>query len=147
MPFDPLDLQSWLLIGVAVLCGAIVGLERELRGKPIGMRTCVLICLGTTIFVRVGLGLTGEHGDSTRVVGQVVTGVGFLGAGVILARGEMVTGVTTASVVWLIAAIGTLIGVGNFLGATVVSLVAVAILVGFEWIENAIARRRSRGKV
>ena len=146
MTFDPLTIQFWLVIGVALLCGCIVGLERELRGKPTGIRTCVLICLGTAIFVQVGSVVAGQNTDPTRVIGQVVTGIGFLGGGVILARGEFVTGVTTASVVWLLAAIGTMIGVGHFLGAIAVSLIVVAVLVGLESLEVAIARRRRGGK-
>lgn len=145
MKFDPLTAEFWLEIGVALLCGSIIGLERELRGKPTGMRTCVLICLGTALFVRIGTLFASDHSDPTRVVGQVVTGIGFLGGGVILARGEIVTGVTTASVVWLLAAIGTMIGASQYAGAIAISLVAVAVLVLLEKLEHVIARRRPGG--
>jgi putative Mg2+ transporter-C (MgtC) family protein len=145
MEFDPTTGRFWYEIGVSLLCGSIIGIERELRGKPTGMRTCVLICLGTAIFVRMGNIVATDQSDPTRVVGQVVTGIGFLGGGVILARGEVVTGVTTASVVWLLAAIGTMIGVGQFAAAVAVSGVAVGILVGFELLEKAIARLRPGG--
>ena len=123
-----------------MLCGSIIGIERELRGKPTGMRTCTLICLGTALFVSTGSVVGNEHTDPTRVVGQVVTGIGFLGGGVILARGDVVTGVTTASVVWLLAAIGTMIGAGQFSAAVAISFVAVAVLILFEFLENLLAR-------
>jgi hypothetical protein len=104
--FNPFDHQYWLQIGVAIICGAMIGVERELRGKPTGMRTCILIVLGTAIFVKLGAVMGNERGDATRVLGQVVTGIGFLGAGVIMSRGDVIIGVTTASVVWVLAAIG-----------------------------------------
>jgi putative Mg2+ transporter-C (MgtC) family protein len=76
----------WSPLGVAILCGTLIGLERQLRGKAVGIRTSILICVATEMFVRLGAILGGEHTDPTRILGQVVTGVGFLGAGVILAR-------------------------------------------------------------
>ncbi|MDH4336820.1 MAG: MgtC/SapB family protein, partial [Candidatus Krumholzibacteria bacterium] len=79
--FSPLEWSFWLPVLVAVACGMIVGLERQLRGKPLDVRTAVLICLGTHVFIRLGADLTTERVDATRVLGQMVTGVGFLGAG------------------------------------------------------------------
>ena len=85
--FDPLDPDSpvfWLRLGTAILCGGIIGLERQLRGKAAGIRTSILICLGTELFVTLGASFGGDRVDPTRVLGQVVTGIGFLGGGVIL---------------------------------------------------------------
>jgi len=127
-------------MGVALICGGAIGLERQLRGKPAGMRTCMLICAGTAMFVRTGVevGSTfGSTGDAARVVGQVVTGVGFLGAGVILTRDGLVKGMTSAAVVWMLAAIGCIIGLdrpGDALGA---SLVTLLVLVGVSRLEGA----------
>jgi putative Mg2+ transporter-C (MgtC) family protein len=132
-------------VGVSLLCGCMVGLERELRGKPTGMRTCVLICLGTALFVRLGVVLSqvdGGKGDASRVLGQVVTGIGFLGGGVIMAHGESIRGVTTATVVWILAATGALIGSGKDAEAIAISIVTVAILVILDHIERAIQRLR-----
>src|SRR5690606_39210715 len=98
--FDPLSIEFWIPIGMSMLCGGMIGLERQLRGKPAGIRTSILICLSTTIFIHLGLQAMGEATDTSRVLGQVVTGVGFLGAGVIISREGTLTGVTTASVVW-----------------------------------------------
>ena len=100
-----------------------IGLERQLRGKPLDVRSGVLICLGTHVFIRLGLSHATGNVDQTRVLGQVVTGVGFLGAGVMLTRGHYVVGLTTASVIWVLAAIGATIGFGNYSGAIALTLV------------------------
>ena len=137
------DIALWKRVGMALLCGGLVGLERQLRGKPAGMRTSSLICLGTTLFVYLGLGISGTGGgDSTRVIGQVVTGVGFLGAGVIMTRNGLVTGVTSAAVVWVLAAIGASIGAGRFAAAFAVSVVTVVVLVGVEALEHVFSALR-----
>jgi len=93
--FDPLDPRSaefWLRLGTSVLCGGIVGLERQLRGKPAGIRTSILLCMGTQLFVTLGSSFVGERVDPTRVLAQVVTGIGFVGGGVILAREGAIIG-------------------------------------------------------
>ncbi len=132
---DPLTSQFWIAIGVAVLCGGIVGFERQMRGKPAGIRTNILICLGTTIFVKLSTLYSGQNVDMTRVLGQVVTGIGFLGAGVILARGGHVRGVTSAAVIWTLAGIGAMIGFGLLAPAIALALVTVAILTVIEYLE------------
>jgi len=138
MIFDELwDGELWARVGMALLCGGIVGLERQLRGKPAGIRTSSLICIGTAMFVYLGQGLDVDHGDPARVVGQVVTGVGFLGAGVIMTRDGLLTGVTSAAVIWSLAASGAAIGLGRFGMALVVAAVSVGVLVGVERLERA----------
>jgi putative Mg2+ transporter-C (MgtC) family protein len=141
MPPDalsPSEKEFWLRILVAVLAGGVIGLERQIRGKVAGVRTSILICLGTEIFVSLGASYTGTGvtTDPTRVLGQVVTGIGFLGAGVILARGDRILGVTTASVIWILAAIGSMIGLGHLQAALVLTLICVLVLVGVERIES-----------
>ena len=137
-----LDHSFAFQVGTSVLCGGIVGLERQLRGKAIGIRTGILICLATQVFVRLGVTLDGSGTDPTRVIGQVVTGVGFLGAGVILARGGAVHGVTSAAVVWMLAAIGSTIGVGRPAEALALSVVAVGLLILVRQLESAFKRLR-----
>ncbi len=132
----------WIRIGMSLLCGGAIGLERQMRGKVCGVRTSSLICLGTALFVELGATAGPDRVDPTRVLGQVVTGIGFLGAGVILAREGRILGVTTAAVIWLLAAIGSLIGMGHQGAAFVITLVALGILVGVEGIETAWERRR-----
>lgn len=133
---EPLSPIFWLRIGVAVLCGGVVGLERQVRGKPAGIRTSILVCLGTAMYIHIGMRIQGT-GDPTRVLGQVVTGIGFLGAGVILTRDGLVHGVTSASVVWMLAGIGAAIGLDAFGAALALSAVTVAVLVGVELLERA----------
>lgn len=136
--FDPLESSFWMTIGISVLCGSIVGLERQIRGKPAGVRTSILICLSTAVFIHLGVGATSGVADPTRVLGQVVTGVGFLGAGVILTREGAVSGVTTAAVIWVLAATGSAIGLGNHAGAVALALVTVAVLTGVEFLEASV---------
>lgn len=132
---DPLLPEFWIRIAAVLACGGGVGLERQLRGKPAGIRTCILICMGTQFFVVLGSSFNPGTADPTRVVGQVVTGIGFLGAGVILTRGGLVVGLTSAAVIWLLAAVGAMIGLGYITAALTVSGVAVAVLVGVERLE------------
>jgi putative Mg2+ transporter-C (MgtC) family protein len=144
-PFEPLDPERsafWLRVGTAVLCGGIVGLERQLRGKAAGIRTSILICLGTAIFVSLGDSFSGERVDPTRVLGQVVSGIGFLGGGVILAREGAVVGVTSAAVIWVLAALGSLIGLGHLIAALIITLVTVGLLIGVELLESVFRRLR-----
>ena len=148
---DPANLLSWLdahqahfgvQLATATLCGAIVGIERQLRNKAIGIRTSILICLATQVFVRLSTDIAHPAfaADPTRVLGQVVTGVGFLGAGVILARGGAITGVTSAAVVWMLAAIGSSIGVGRPVEAIGLSIAVVCILTGVRALEHVFER-------
>jgi putative Mg2+ transporter-C (MgtC) family protein len=101
--------------GAAVVCGALIGLEREWHKKPAGFRTNILICLGAAIYMCVGLLLVhagGEQGDPSRIAAQVVTGIGFLGAGSIIQAGGRITGLTTAATIWVVAGIGLVAGAG-----------------------------------
>jgi len=137
-----LELSFLVQLGASIVCGGIVGFERQLRGKAIGIRTGILICLATQVFVRLSVLLGTSESDPTRVIGQVVTGVGFLGAGVILARGGAITGVTSAAVVWMLAAIGSTIGIGRPAEGLLLSLLAVTILTGVRLLESAFKRLR-----
>ncbi len=132
-------------LATSVVCGAIVGIERQLRGKAIGIRTSILICLATQVFMHLSTTLSIEDVsiDPTRVLGQIVTGVGFLGAGVILAKGGSITGVTSAAVVWMLAAIGSTIGVGRPFEALVLASLVVGILIVVRALESAFMRLRS----
>jgi putative Mg2+ transporter-C (MgtC) family protein len=139
---DPLGLRFWAEVGLAILCGLLVGLERQLRGKPVGMRTSILICLGTMLFVRMGAGLETGQADPTRVLGQIVVGVGFLGGGVILTREGQVAGMTSAASVWMLAAVGSAIALGLHVMAVVVTIITLLVLVGLDWLQNGIRALR-----
>jgi len=113
---------------VAVLCGSLVGLERERKDKPAGMLTLALVCLGAAVFTMISNMFAVEEGDSSRVAAQVVTGIGFLGAGVILRGSEGITGTTTAATIWAMAAVGMVTGVGLAGAGLALSLLVLAIL-------------------
>jgi len=130
---SPLTLTG---IGIAILCGLIIGLERQLSGKPTGIRTCSLICLGTYIFASLGPLFQGGNVDSSRIVGQIITGIGFIGAGVILARHGVVVGITSASVIWVLAGLGILIGFKRYTASIFLSLCTVGILQGVNLLEK-----------
>ncbi|HWA15601.1 MAG TPA: MgtC/SapB family protein [Gemmatimonadales bacterium] len=133
---SPASWEFWSRVLTAVTVGGAIGLERQRRGKVAGIRTSILICLGTNLFVSLGA-IAGDHPlDPTRVLGQVVSGIGFLGAGVILSRGGRVLGVTTAAVIWLLAAVGAMIGFGYLQAALVIAGVTLLILNGVEWLDR-----------
>lgn len=129
-----MDASLWTKIGLCVACGMVIGIERQRHNKPIDIRAGVLICLGTMTFIYLGSLLDGEK-DATRVLGQVVTGIGFLGAGAIITRQGLVVGLTSASVVWVLAAIGAAIGFGEYEIGIIVSLVTVVVLTVLHWFE------------
>ncbi len=137
-PFDPLSPVFWKLIGAAALCGGIVGLERQVMGKPAGVRTSILVCLGAAVFVHLGASVSGPVADPARVLSQLVAGVGFLGAGVMFSRRGVVNGVTTAAVIWVLAAIGAAVGFGYHAGAVTLAVMTVALLVGIDLLESSI---------
>lgn len=110
--------QFVLRMGAAVVAGILIGLEREIKNKDAGIRTHALVSLGAATYIIVSLELLtqgGNVGDATRVAGQVATGIGFLGAGVILKNNGSVQGLTTAATIWCCSAIGILAGAGLFL--------------------------------
>lgn len=106
---------------VSIVCGLIIGLERESRGKPAGARTLVLICLGSAMFAQMSLLFAGNFGDPSRIAAQIVSGIGFLGAGAILHQSEKgyIAGLTTAASIWVTAAIGVIVGSNRYFFAFV----------------------------
>lgn len=110
----PLE-QFLLRIGAALVAGLLIGIEREIQNKNAGLKTNGLVALGASVFVLVSLNFRGEeYVDTTRVIGQIVTGIGFIGAGVILHKGTVVRGLTTAATVWCSAGAGCLAAIGQF---------------------------------
>lgn len=127
---------TWPQLGSALLVGLIVGLERQVRGKPVGIRTSTLITLGTYIYTVIGTQFTGAAVDSSRIIGQIITGIGFIGAGVMLSRDGNVLGVTSAATIWVLAAIGVCIGMDKNGLAIMFALIVVGVLSGVEVLEN-----------
>ncbi len=131
-----------LLIACSMLCGMIVGLEREARAKPAGVRTVTLICVGSTIFTLASLLMAqGSPADRARIAAQVVTGIGFLGAGAIIRDRGAVVGLTTGATIWTAAAIGVLIGIGYAAAGLVLTFIVVGMLMAFRLLERGLAGR------
>jgi putative Mg2+ transporter-C (MgtC) family protein len=125
--------------GTAAVCGAMIGLERERKLKPAGFRTNILICLGASMYMTVGLLLaeaSEEFTDPARIAAQVVTGIGFLGAGCIIQLGGRITGLTTAATIWVVAAIGIIAGAGFPILALVAASMVLLTLVVLGGIES-----------
>jgi len=138
-----LDEHSVLMkLTVATVCGALLGLEREYADKPAGLRTNIFICVGSALFTLASIiawqTLTGSSppSDPMRVAAQIVTGVGFLGAGVIFKSEERITGITTASTIWFVAAIGMVIAIGFPLLGFLISLAATGLLFALGRVER-----------
>ena len=123
-------------IAVSIICGSILGFEREYRNKTAGFRTIILITLGSTIYTMVSESAMGESDD--RIAANIITGVGFIGAGVIFKDNFPITGLTTAAVMWVAAAIGMVAGAGNHSLALLLSLIVLIVLSIFKWIEDLI---------
>ncbi len=129
---------------VALLLGGLVGLERKQKGQTAGTRTFALICMGATLAMLISiyvpqayLGL--KNGDPGRIAAQVVTGIGFLGAGAIIQMKGSVKGLTTAAGIWMVAAIGMTVGLGLYVLAIVATLFILVILHLFEQLEHKVA--------
>ncbi len=126
-------MMSWTLILidlvkllVAMVLGILIGSEREHLGKPAGMRTLALVCLGSTLATILGINYF--PADPTRIIQGIITGLGFLGAGVIIADSGSVKGLTTAASVWTMAIVGIVIGLGEYAMAIIASILIYVIL-------------------
>jgi len=117
-----------VLAPMAAICGALVGMEREAKEKPAGLRTMALVCLGSCVFTLVSYAFTTTTGDSGRVAAQIVTGIGFLGGGMLMHGPAGVYGVTTAATIWVVAAMGIVIGSGHCGGGVALALLIVGVL-------------------
>lgn len=125
-----LDVHGLMLLRlvIAMVLGSLIGYERERKGKPAGVRTHGMVSLGAALFAVVSLHGFGSTGDPSRVAAQVVTGIGFLGAGAILHERESVQGLTTAASLWVTAALGLAVGTGMELMALATSFLIFALL-------------------
>lgn len=148
-----LQIYGWQEIALrllsSVLIGAVIGLNRELLGKPAGLRTNALVCLGSALIVLAGAAAavtkdgTVETAGPSRVIQGIITGIGFLGAGVIIrdAAGSKVHGITTAATIWIAAALGILCGQGLYLVAGAGTLLTLAVLIVGRPLEKSLHRR------
>ncbi len=129
-----------LRLFAAVAAGMIIGFEREWHHKSAGLRTNTLVSSGAAMFVILSVLLTKNQGDVTRIVGQVVTGIGFLGAGIIFKEGINIHGLTTAATIWCSAAIGSFAGAGylieTLIGVTTILFVNTILIPIDRWLEK-----------
>lgn len=140
-----IQLLQFLLpkILVATICGLAIGWERELKNKVAGIRTHIIVCAGACLFTVVGIVLAQQYKvDPTRIIGQIVTGIGFLGAGVIFKQEDKVVGVTSAAFIWLVAAIGVLIGIGYLITSTIFTAGFLFVLIALQKLETYINNRQ-----
>ena len=147
MDFAAADM--WIKLGLAIACGAAIGIERELHDKPAGLRTNMLICVGSTLITMVSIHVALTYAerqvniaDPGRIAAQIVSGIGFLGAGTIIQARGSVHGLTTAATMWVLAGIGLGIGSGAYapaIAGTVIILVTLSVL---GWLEGHITSPR-----
>lgn len=124
-------------IGLALLIGTVIGAEREYKNKAAGLRTLILICVGATLFTMIS-SILGADGETGRIAANIVTGIGFLGAGAIMREGFTVSGLTTASSIWVVAALGMAVGAGEYYLALVTTGVVMIVLTGFGIIQDVL---------
>ena len=125
----------------AALLGSLLGFERELRHKSAGLRTNILIAVGSALFTLMSLELAPAGSDPARIAAQIVTGIGFLGAGAIMRTDSGVQGLTTAATVWVNAAVGVAAGGGSFHLAFIATTITIVVLLILPPLERAIAAR------
>eukprot|EP01036_Dinobryon_divergens_P011417 gene11417-15362_t len=133
-------LDTFISVSAAFILGSLIGLERQIRQRTAGLRTNTLVAVGAAVFVDLAQRLDGS-GGAVRVVAYVVSGIGFLGAGAILARGEIVRGLTTAASIWTVAAIGLAVGGGLYFPAAASTVTILVILAGIKPLEEAYRAR------
>ncbi len=139
-----LDLIAKLVL--AVVMGGAIGLERQMAGKASGLRTNILICLGSALIMDLSMNLGVSFGDATRVgdpgriAAQVVTGIGFIGAGTIMQSRGTITGLTSAATIWMVAAIGLTVGAGFFVEALGATALVLVVLSGLGRVEYRLLR-------
>lgn len=150
---DSLGVQGVALrIGSALVLGAMVGIERERKNRPAGLRTIILISLGSAGFVMLGhqaiattAGMSNGHAELSRILQGLIGGIGFLGAGAVIQNKKFVRGLTTAAAIWCTAAIGAACGLGLYVIASLLSVATLLTLVVLEPIERRYFPDRSNG--
>ncbi|HMG92500.1 MAG TPA: MgtC/SapB family protein [Chryseolinea sp.] len=130
--------ETALQLLFSFIIGTAIGIEREYRSKAAGLRTMIMICLGSTIFTELSMAIGNNSED--RIASNIITGIGFLGAGVIFKDGLSISGITTATTIWITAALGMAVGAGQYFIAFVSCVAILIVLLFFEVLQKAIAR-------
>jgi putative Mg2+ transporter-C (MgtC) family protein len=137
----PLETEIAVKLVIAAVIGILIGLEREIHRKPAGMRTHALVCIGATLFTILSFSFTGDRVDTSRIAAGIVTGIGFLGAGIVFQAKDRVRGITTAAEVWVLAAIGVAVGMGMYYAAAIATVIILAILWPAKLLEKRVVKR------
>jgi putative Mg2+ transporter-C (MgtC) family protein len=133
-----IELETGLQLLISFVIGSAIGLEREYRSKAAGLRTMIMICIGSTVFTEISISIGGSSPD--RIASNIITGIGFLGAGVIFKDGLSINGITTATTIWIAAALGMAVGAGEYFVALIGSTVVLIVLSLFENLQRIIVR-------
>lgn len=141
------NMELTIRLVLSLVLGGIIGLERETTNKPAGFRTHILVCMGSAIIMLTSIFIFSQfqgktNVDPTRIPAQVVSGIGFLGAGTIIREGASVKGLTTAASLWAVSAIGLAIGAGFYYGATLATFMMLLTLVTFNKLDQLILKKR-----
>lgn len=144
-------LVAFKLILAAVL-GAIIGVEREIKNRAAGFRTHIIVSVGACLIMLIGIDAIGDISsdrarDAARIAGQVVSGIGFLGAGTILQKKNGVSGLTTAATLWLSGAIGLAVGIGYYEGAIIATVICLITLVSLKGISDLINKKTTKSYI
>ena len=135
--------ETWLVrLLSAVILSGLIGIERQFHGRPAGLRTHILVCVGAALIIIGGLCLANGDNpyitDPGRIAAGIVTGIGFLGAGAIIKTGDLVRGLTTAACIWFVAGLGIIIGLGQLIPAVVSTGIALVVLIALDYCEDLI---------
>lgn len=144
-----MEYEMMLRLLLSVIFGGVIGYVREIKKKAAGLRTHILVCMGSAIFTIVSIYFAREsaNADPSRIAASVVTGIGFLGAGTIFTMGGSVRGLTTAASIWVVAAIGMAVGVGAYEIATFSTILALVVIQLLQIIESKYLRPSDREKL
>ena len=146
MELSSTDIELFARLGIAIVLGGLIGFERELHGKVAGFRTHSLVALGSALIMLVSVHIFEVYGskvnvDPGRIAAQVVTGIGFIGAGTIIRSGTGIKGLTTAAGLWTASGIGLACGVGYFRAAFIATIITLFVLVAFSWVGRRLGAR------
>ena len=146
MELSNVDIDLIIRLGMAAVLGGLIGFERELHGKVAGFRTHTLVSLGSALMMLVSIQVYHLYGDKVsvdpgRIAAQVVTGIGFIGAGTIIRSGTGIKGLTTAAGLWTASGVGLACGLGYFRAALIATIITLFILVAFSWIGRRLGAR------
>jgi putative Mg2+ transporter-C (MgtC) family protein len=140
-----LNIDLWYAVLTSTICAFVIGVEREVKKKPAGIRSMILIAVGCSILTWIAkeasMNIAGV--DPTRIIGQIITGIGFLGGGTILKNDDKIHGITTAAFVWIASAMGIMSGLGYILEPILLTVGLVTISIFLEKVEKFVAKKKS----